>query len=86
MPEIDSFLGLSFCLYFFDNRQHQLPHLHVRYGSYELVIAIESSECLQGYLPAKQRKRAENYINTHRQQLMAMWNKAVNGEHPGKIR
>lgn len=40
MPEIDALLGLSFCLYFFDNQQHKLPHLHVKYGDYELIIAI----------------------------------------------
>lgn len=85
MPEIDAFLGLSFCLYFFDNKQHKLPHLHVKYGSYELIIAIETGESLEGYLPNKQRKRAEHHIAQHRQQLMLMWQKAVTGENPGKL-
>jgi hypothetical protein len=85
MPEIDAFLGLSFCLYFFDNKQHKLPHLHVKYGSYELIIAIETGESLEGYLPNKQRKRAEHHIAQHRQQLMLMWKKAVTGENPGKL-
>jgi len=85
MPEIAAFLGLSFCLYFFDNKQHKLPHLHVKYGSYELIIAIETGESLEGYLPGKQRKRAEKHIAQHRQQLMLMWQKAVTGENPGKL-
>jgi hypothetical protein len=85
MPEIDAFLGLSFCLYFFDNKQHKLPHLHVKYGSYELIIAIETGESLEGYLPNKQRKRAESHIAQHQQQLMLMWQKAVTGENPGKL-
>jgi|OM-RGC.v1.031845982 hypothetical protein len=85
MPEIDAFLGLSFCLYFFDNKQHKLPHLHVKYGSYELIIAIETGESLEGYLPNKQRKRAEHHIAQHKQQLMLMWQKAVTGENPGKL-
>ncbi|EGM77311.1 hypothetical protein Rhein_2593 [Rheinheimera sp. A13L] len=85
MPEIDAFLGLSFCLYFFDNKQHKLPHLHVKYGSYELIIAIETGENLEGYLPNKQRKRAEDYIAQHKPQLMLMWQKAVRGENPGKL-
>jgi len=84
MPEIDALLGLSFCLYFFDNQQHKLPHLHVKYGSYELIIAIETSECIEGYLPNKQRKRAEAHIS-YREQLMQMWNKAVTGQNPGKL-
>ena len=85
MPEIDAFLGLSFCLYFFDNKQHKLPHLHVKYGSYELIMAIETGESLEGYLPNKQRKRAEHHIAQHKQQLMLMWKKAVTGENPGKL-
>ena len=85
MPEIDTWLGLSFCLYFFDNQQHKLPHLHVKYGSYELIIAIESGECLEGYLPNKQRKRAEKHIALHRETLMRMWHQAVNGINPGKL-
>lgn len=72
MPEIDAFLGLSFCLYFFDNKQHKLPHLHVKYDSDELIIAIETGESLEGYLPNKQRKRAEHQIAQHKQQLMLM--------------
>lgn len=85
MPEIDAFLGLSFCLYFFDNKQHKLPHLHVKHGSCELIIAIETGECLEGYLPNKQRKRAEAHIETHRVRLMEMWEEAVTGINPGKL-
>jgi hypothetical protein len=72
-------------LYFFDNKQHKLPHLHVKYGSDELIIAIETGESLEGYLLNKQRKRAEYHIAEHRQQLMLMWQKAVAGENPGRL-
>lgn len=85
MPEVDALLGLSFCLYFFDNKQHKLPHLHVKYGAFELSIAIETGECLEGYLPNKQRKRAEHHIAMYRKGFMQMWCKAVNGENPGKL-
>ena len=85
MPEIDTWMGLSFHLYFFDNRQHKLPHVHVKYGGFELIISIVTAECLEGYLPNKQRKRAEHYIASHRKQLMKMWNLAVIGINPGKI-
>lgn len=85
MPEIDSFLGLSFCLYFFDNKQHKQPHIHVKYGNYELIIAIETGECLEGYIPAKQRKRAVQHIHEYRNEIMSMWDRAVSGENPGKL-
>lgn len=85
MPEIDTLLGLTFHMYFFDNQRHQLPHIHVKYASYELIIAIETAHCLQGYLPIKQRKLAEAHIKKHRKQLLVMWNKAVKGINPGKL-
>lgn len=85
MPEVDAWLGISFCLYFFDNQQHKLPHVHVKYGNYELIIAIETGECLEGYLPPKQRKRAERHVVSYRNELMMLWEKAVRGEHPGKL-
>lgn len=85
MPEVDAWLGLSFYMYFYDNQQHKRPHLHVRYGGFELIIAIETGECLEGYLPPKQRKRAEHHIALYGNELMSMWEKAVRGEHPGKL-
>ncbi|MBY0417997.1 MAG: DUF4160 domain-containing protein [Pararheinheimera sp.] len=62
-----------------------MPHLHVKYGSYELIIAIETGESLEGYLPNKQRKRAESHIAEYKPQLMLMWQKTVQGENPGKL-
>jgi hypothetical protein len=78
-------LGFHFVCIFFDNKQHKLPHIHVKYGSYELIIAIETGECLEGYLPNKQRKRAEAHIENNRVKLMAMWKQAVAGINPGKL-
>jgi hypothetical protein len=51
---------------FFDNKQHKLPHLHLKYVSYELIIVIETGESLEGYLPKKRRKRVEHHIAEHR--------------------
>ena len=82
----DRCIAWAFILFvFFDNKQHQLPHIHVKYGSYELIIAIEKGECLEGYLPNKQRKRAEAHIENNRVKLMAMWEQAVAGINPGKL-
>ena len=85
MPEIDAYLGLSFKMYFFDAQRHQKPHIHIHYGSFELVMAIKDGECLKGYLPNKQRKRAEQRIALYRIELLKMWNMAVVGVNPGKL-
>ena len=39
----------------------------------------------EGYLPNKQRKRAEAHIHSNRVKLMAMWEQAVAGINPGKL-
>lgn len=86
MPEIDALLGLSFKMYFYDTQRHSKPHIHIQYGSFELVMAIKDGECLEGYLPNKQRKRAEQHTALHRVELLMMWEMAVMGVNPGKLR
>ncbi len=48
MPVISMFYGLIVSLYYFDNKQHFTPHIHVRYGEMEAVFTIESGELLEG--------------------------------------
>ncbi len=43
-------------MFFRDNRQHNLPHIHVRYQGSEAVIAIPDGAVLGGSIPAKQLK------------------------------
>ncbi|MCL5050142.1 MAG: DUF4160 domain-containing protein [Firmicutes bacterium] len=85
MPEIDAWMGLSFRMYFYDDQQHSKPHVHVCYGEFELVIAIKTGENLAGYLPSRQRKRAEEHVAKYEVQLLAMWELAVKGINPGKL-
>jgi hypothetical protein len=35
MPVISMFSGLLVSMYYMDNKQHNLPHIHVRYGEEE---------------------------------------------------
>lgn len=85
MPEIYSYLGIRFDMYSFDNQQHKLPHVHAKYGSFELIIAIETGEFLAGYLPNKQAKTASNIIAENRAELMVIWEEAVNGRKINKL-
>jgi len=40
MPVISMFYGIVVLMYYFDNRQHHLPHVHVKVGDDEAVITI----------------------------------------------
>jgi hypothetical protein len=38
MPVISMFYGVIVLMYYFDNKQHRQPHIHVHYSDEEAVI------------------------------------------------
>lgn len=85
MPTISMFYGILVLMYFRDNRQHNLPHIHVRYQGDEASIAIEDGVLLDGKLPPKQLKMVQAWIEIHKEELQVDWQLAVNGEDPFRI-
>ena len=82
MPVISMFYGIIIRLYLLDNK---LPHIHARYAEFEASINIEDGEILSGTLPRKQLRLVQAWIELHRDELMADWELALNGESPYKI-
>ncbi|MFO1273010.1 MAG: DUF4160 domain-containing protein [Rubrivivax sp.] len=80
MPLICSFYGVLIYLYWLDTRQHHLPHIHAMYAGDEAVFAIESGEVIDGQLPRKQTRLVQAWIELRRDELMADWTLAVQGE------
>ncbi|MEO7851168.1 MAG: DUF4160 domain-containing protein [Rubrivivax sp.] len=80
MPLICSFYGVLIYLYWLDNRQHHLPHIHAMYSGDEAVFAIESGDVLDGELPRRQTRLVQAWIELRRDELMADWSLAVRGE------
>ena len=85
MPAISMFYGLIVYMYFMDDRQHKLPHIHVRYQGEEVVVAIPSGEILGGGIPPAKMKLLQAWIELHKDELMANWELALSGEQPYKI-
>ncbi len=85
MPVISMFYGIIIYMYFLDNRQHKVPHIHVKYQENEAVIAIPEGDVLEGSLPKSRMKLVDAWIELHRDELMANWEIAVSGQHPFKI-
>ena len=85
MPIISMFYGIIIRLYLLDNRQHHLPHIHARYGDFEATVGIQDGEILAGELPRKQLRLVQAWIELRRDELIADWELAVNGETPYKI-
>jgi hypothetical protein len=79
MPVISMFYGIIVQLYFFDNDKHNLPHIHVRYAEFSASVSIESGEILAGNFPRRQLKLVQAWIEIHRDELMANWALALEG-------
>lgn len=51
MPVISMFYGIIIQMFFFDNKEHHKPHIHVRYNEDRAVFAIDTGDLLAGELP-----------------------------------
>mgnify|MGYP000400976799 CR=1 FL=1 len=80
MAVIAMFYGIIISMYYFDKRQHHVPHIHVKYQGQEAVIAIPEGELLEGQIPANKLKLVNAWIEIHRDELMADWELASSGE------
>jgi hypothetical protein len=85
MAVIAMFYGIIVSMYYFDQRRHHLPHLHVRYQEQEAVIAIPSGEVLEGELKPNKLKLIQAWIEIHQDELMADWELASQGQSIFKI-
>jgi hypothetical protein len=85
MPIISMFYGIIVQLFFFDTDKHKNPHIHVRYAEFTASIDIQSAEILDGKIPQRQLRLAQAWIEIHRDELMADWALAVEGNTPFKI-
>lgn len=72
-------------MYFKDNNQHKLPHIHVKYSGQEVIVALPDGQILEGEIPSTKMKLLQAWIEIHKEELMADWELAVTGELPYKI-
>ncbi len=85
MAVIAMFYGIIVSMYYFDTRQHQRPHIHVKYQDEEVVLAIPDGEILAGSLKSNKMKLVQAWIEIHQDELMANWELASQGEQIFKI-
>jgi len=52
MPILSMFYGIVVRMYFFDDKQHHVPHVHAEYSGDQAVFAIATGEVLAGELPS----------------------------------
>jgi len=62
MPAISMFYGLIVYMYFMDNKQHRLPHIHVKYQDDEVIVSIPDGNMIEGRIPPSKMKLLEAWI------------------------
>jgi hypothetical protein len=85
MPTISMFYGILIAMYFYDNKQHSTPHIHVEYSEFQASISIDDGEILIGNFPKQKLKLVQAWIEIHREDLMVNWKLAINGKQIFKI-
>lgn len=86
MPTISIFYGIIIYMFFYDNKKHNIPHIHAAYGEYNAVFSIADGMLLEGSLPKNKLKLVEAWIEIRREDLMANWLLAVNGHKPMSVK
>lgn len=73
MPVISRFYGLVIKMYF-QQSEHNPPHIHVVYGEYIGAIDIKTFEMLEGDLPPKALSLVKEWMGKHQDDLLQIWN------------
>ncbi|MHB8260136.1 MAG: DUF4160 domain-containing protein [Bacteroidia bacterium] len=85
MPIVSMFYGIVVRMFFMDNKEHKLPHIHIEYQDYTAVIGIMDGNMLAGDFPSSKLKLVLAWIEIHKDELLADWKLAVVGEPIFKI-
>jgi len=62
LPTISQFYGIVISMFFNDNEQHHLPHIHVEYSGCNATYDLEGN-LIVGNIPNKQKKLVEAWID-----------------------
>jgi hypothetical protein len=82
VPEISRFYGISIYL---QHSDHAPPHVHAYYAEHEAKVAIADGAVFAGSLPARAARLVREWVDAHRDELLAAWARAMRHEPPGRI-
>ncbi len=85
MPVISMFYGIIIRMFYLDDKTHHKPHIHVEFGEEKAVVEIPGGEILAGDFPKGKMKLVMAWVEIHKDELMANWRLAVDGQNVFKI-
>ena len=72
MPVLSGFYGIVIRMYF-QQSEHNPPHIHAFYGEDVAAVAILNGEVLEGGLPVKVIALVREWIEKNKTELLHMW-------------
>lgn len=61
---------------YFQQSEHNSPHIHALYGEDMAAIDIQTGEVLEGHLPPKALAMVREWSAIHKDDLLHMWGDA----------
>ena len=72
MPVLSRFYGIIIRMYF-QQAEHNPPHIHALYGEDMAAIDIQTGEVLEGHLPPKALAMVREWSAIHKGDLLHIW-------------
>jgi hypothetical protein len=85
MPELSRFYGIIIRMFAELSERHSLPHFHVYYQEYDAVFSFSPVALIAGVLPQRQQRLVEAWAELHEEELLANWNRLLEGRSPSPI-
>jgi len=85
MPVISMFYGIIIRMFYYDNKENKLPHIHIEYAEYNAFVSIPETNLLAGDFPKDKMKLVIAWVEIHKEALLADWKLAVEGNTVFKI-
>ncbi len=79
MPRISEFFGILIYMYWFDNQQHKLPHLHARYAGQEAVFGLDG-KLIEGSLGNRGNRLVGEWCSENQEEIRYAWDQAIEGK------
>lgn len=73
MPILSNFYGILIKMYF-QQSEHNPPHIHAIYGEYMGAIDIQTGQLLEGDLPTRALKLVQEWLQVHKNEVLDIWN------------
>ena len=84
MPTISMFYGIIIRMYL-GKKEHNPPHIHAIFQGAKAVFDIRTGEKIESDMPKDKDNLVTAWIILHKEELLANWELAQNGELPYSV-